>query len=291
MITYFHHINYGKQDRINKHWFHHRWFFNTKKNAYNIEIASGPSLRFEFQRGEAGDAQEGSQIIFGFLFFTIYLTFPLPSWMLEQKKCIATWDNNREFYLVQGRKYGFYFYEWAFVWHFHSKVNESSSKDPWWMSIYFHIDEFFLGKKERVQRKWNERENIYFSIDGQEFKINHIKWTSCNWFRTYIPYSIYNRELFYVDIEIKKPPVFSGKGENSWDCGDDGIYGIHRVWNGPKPTYKVIGEITEIATKMYFDSVMESVRRYGGSNKGVKNKFAEYKFIGCKKIKTQESEG
>lgn len=30
----------------------------------------------------------------------------------------------------------------------------------------------------------------------------------------------------YADVSLEKPPKFSGKGENSWDCGDDGIFGM-----------------------------------------------------------------
>lgn len=28
------------------------------------------------------------------------------------------------------------------------------------------------------------------------------------------------------DVAVKRPPMFQGKGENSWDCGDDGIFGM-----------------------------------------------------------------
>jgi hypothetical protein len=29
----------------------------------------------------------------------------------------------------------------------------------------------------------------------------------------------------YTCVKLDNPPRFPGKGENSWDCGDDGIYG------------------------------------------------------------------
>ena len=96
MITYFHHINDGKRDRSKK-LFHHRWFWHTKKREYNLEICSGRDLAFEFQRGEAGDNENSCMLRLGLLFFSIYFIFPVPSKFLEHKKCIATWDNNREF--------------------------------------------------------------------------------------------------------------------------------------------------------------------------------------------------
>lgn len=53
-------------------------------------------------------------------------------------------------------------------------------------------------------------------------------------------------------IEVPKPPQFAGKGENSWDCGDDGIYGMGSRETSPAA---VVGD--------YIKAVLESRERYG----------------------------
>lgn len=280
MLTFFHHINEGATEgRL----FHHRWFWKTKKKDYNLEISTGLSLRLEFQRGEAGDCDQSCQLTIGLVFFTIYFTFPVPKSWLLQKKCTATWDNNREFYLTDGRLYGFYFYNWAFVWHWHARVHESRSSDPWWMSQYIHLDEKLLGRKECVLTDLNEVSDIYFKLGEKEFKINSIKWTRRKIFRTFIPFALWHRTLYFVEIKIDKPPMRSGKGENSWDCGDDGIFGMSALWKGAVPTWRNAKEIAQEATKMYVDSVLRDARKYGGSSgqDGIKAT-DPYQYIGRK---------
>lgn len=59
----------------------------------------------------------------------------------------------------------------------------------------------------------------------------------------------------YVDIDVKHPPLHSGKGENSYDLDDDGIFGMG-----------VPGTTLEEAIKGYQDAVYNDRRRYGMSN-------------------------
>jgi hypothetical protein len=290
MITYFHHINESRRDGRRfggRHWFHHRWFWNTKKRGYRLEVSSGPALSFEFQRGEAGDGGNECMLKLGLLFFTIYFTFPLPSKFIERKKCVATWDNNRVFWLPQGRLYGFYFYQWAFVWSWHSKVHESSNSDPWWMHQYWHIDQWFLGRNESVRTNVGlEAKNIYFKIGEQEFKMDSIKWERVHWFRTFIPFALYNRKRHYVEMNIEKPPMRAGKGENSWDCGDDGTFGMHRSWEKPLPvpTWQNTDVCAKLAVVIYVKEVFKDAKRYGTAEKENRGFSLEddFKYIGSK---------
>jgi len=54
------------------------------------------------------------------------------------------------------------------------------------------------------------------------------------------------------NLEVPQPPQFSGKGESSWDCGDDGIYGMGSRETSPA---KTVGE--------YIKRVLENRERYG----------------------------
>lgn len=61
----------------------------------------------------------------------------------------------------------------------------------------------------------------------------------------------YRRRLS-SNIEVPAPPRFAGKGENSWDCGDDGIYGMSSSELSPA---SVVGQ--------YVKRVLENRERYG----------------------------
>lgn len=263
-------------------------------SAYNriwfrYEICSGPALSFQIIHGEAGDSGESTQISFGLFFFKIYITFFLPDSWYFQRKCVATWDGNREFYLVQGREYGFYFYEWSFVWKFHAKVHESSTKDPWWMHQYIHIDELFVGKQEILSDKLTSAEDIFFTIGNKEFKIDSIQFERNRRFRRFIPYALYHRTSYRAEIKIKNPPMFSGKGENSWDCGDDAIYGMSYSWDHLIPNWQNTNECINLATEDYIKHVLKNAKRYGGSDSetGIRASLP-YSIVGRKNIETAD---
>lgn len=44
------------------------------------------------------------------------------------------------------------------------------------------------------------------------------------WTRAHVPWTIRERE--HVDLTLPVGIPVPGKGENSWDCGDDGVYGV-----------------------------------------------------------------
>lgn len=258
-----------------------------RRNWFRYEISSGRSLKLEYQHGECCDDSNSSQIVVGFLFATIYFTFYLPSRFYFQRKCVATWDGGREFYLTEGRRYGFYFYDWAFVWSFHAKVNESASGDPWWMHQYIHIDDLLVGKAERLEDRLISAEDIHFKLGGKPFKMDKIEWERNRRFRRFIPYSLYHRTWYSVNLEIKDPPMRAGKGENSWDCGDDGSFGLSGPWKGPPPSWKNRDECTKAAVEYYVQHILKDAARYGsGSGERGVNKNDTLEFIG----RTQQPE-
>lgn len=253
-----------------------------RKKWFSYEFSSGPALKLMYYHGNHGDAE--SMLTIGFFFFTLYLSFYLPkSWYFKEKH-VATWDNNREFYLLDEREYGFRFYDWAFVWSFHQKMNESSSKDPWWMRQYIHIDDLILGKRERLENKICNAKDVYFMIGDKEFKMDSITWKRNRDFRRYIPYFLYHKTWHSVEMKIKNPPMISGKGENSWDCGDDGTFGMYSGWDGSTPRWDNIEALSKEAVTYYVDSVFKDLKKYGGSDseRGIRKGMA-FKYIGRKR--------
>lgn len=253
-----------------------------RKTWFRYQLCSGPSFKLKYQHGEADDGGPSSMLILGFFFFTAYITFYLPERFYFTKKCIATWEGNREFYLIEGREYGFYFYNWAWVWSFHAKINESNSKDPWWMRQYIHIDELILGKTESLKDDLVSIDNVKFMLGDKEFNMDSIKWVRYRRFRRFIPYVLFHRTWYSVDMKIDKPPMRAGKGENSWDCDDDGAFGVHRGWEYEMPTWQNRDACAKLAVDLYVSDFFKDVKRYGGgsdSDRGIQRD-AAYKYIG-----------
>lgn len=268
--------NLKKEDR-EKRWFH----FRGTIGKFRYEVASGPSLALELTHGEYGD-DRATNLRLGLLVVSIWLTFSLPDRFYFHRKCIATWDGNGEFYLIEGRRYGFYVYEWNVSWNFHAKVMESSSDDPWWMRQYWSIPSLIFGREEVIQDELHPGgENVRFLLGGKEFVFDSIKWIRYRRFRRRIPYSLYRKISTSVDIQISKPPMHLGKGENSWDCGDDGSFGLHGPWKHETPTWENLERSLELAAEYYVTHIMKTVRRYGATSgeRGVP-KDAEFKYIG-----------
>lgn len=255
--------------REGKSLFHFRgaiYLSEKNKKAISYEVCSGRALRFEITHGEAGDGSYTTSLSLGLILFSLYLTFPLPKWTYEMQKCIATWDNNKEFYLVQGRRYGFYWYEWTFWWSWKAKTHESSSKDPKWMRFNFCIPDFLFGRVEVISNEVLSAKNLKFKLSDKEFVINSIVWERNRRFRRHIPISLYSKENYSVDIKIDKPPMRSGKGENSWDCGNDGTYGLGAEWKFNIPSWENVAESKKLAVAYYVDHVLKDAKKYGSGS-------------------------
>lgn len=260
--------NLKKQDN-EKRLFHFRGSFGRDWNKTWIEYSawSGRALRFEFTL----KPRKSISLSLGLIFFSIHLKFPFFSfarWTKENRLC------------------GFYFYLWNFSWSLWAKEHESSSNDPWWMHAYIHIDELFLGKGECVKDQIaTTEENIYFKMGDKEFKMDTIKWFKRRHFRRFIPYVLFHKTRYSVEMEIKNPPMRSGKGENSWDCEDDGTYGLYGPWEFEVPTWQNRDESIKKAIKYYVGGVLRKAERYGGARgeRGINSK-SQYEFVGKKKV-------
>jgi hypothetical protein len=103
--------------------------------------------------------------------------------------------------------------------------------------------------KEMREKEVLETKPIAFEMDGRRYDGT---WTLERWHseRPFWPWEY--RVSYASNIEVPHPPMFSGKGENSWDCGDDAIYGMGSRELTPA---KAVGE--------YIKRVLEYRERYG----------------------------
>jgi hypothetical protein len=228
------------------------WHLNHEGGFKSRTIALEWSLGIRQKSCHAGFGcdDEGWDVSFAIpfiaaLYWKFSLGIPTP-----QRKCVATWDGGREFWLTDEREFRFAIHDWTIrlgVW---ERSGEWRSSDPWWIrGVSFNLPDFFLGRTKHTNETVGE---FVVSIPMPEgsypakVRIEHCTWKRPRWFGGI------NRRDAWVDIPGGIP--FPGKGENSWDCGMDGLFGYGCSSTKPED---VIAKGVQ--------SVMESRRKYAGS--------------------------
>lgn len=145
-------------------------------------------------------------------------------------------------------QFGIDVHDWAIWFHPWANLWEWNRKQPWWRQTYaFHIKDFLLGK-QRCE-KTTIREDIPACIHMPEgnyhgkaqFEVYSFK--RPRWF---------GWKRLSTWIEVPKGIPHSGKGENSWDCGDDGIWATGCE-----------GHDIEKAEENFRQAVMRNRKKYG----------------------------
>lgn len=120
-----------------------------------------------------------------------------------------------------------------------------SSRDPWWKrGVSLNLIDALLGRTKCSTVKGNPVEVFVPMPEGKYRAMAVVEtrtWTRPRWFS-------HSRESVWLEIDGGIP--HAGKGENSWDCGDDGLRGI-----GGETVEKAIGNAVA--------SVLRDRRRYG----------------------------
>lgn len=103
--------------------------------------------------------------------------------------------------------------------------------------------------REVIEKQIVRTEPVSFEMDGRTYEG---EWKLERWTRTRPRWPFVYGKRLSSWLEVKDPPQFAGKGENSWDCDDDGIYGMGSSEVTPAP---VVGD--------YIKRVLEYRERYG----------------------------
>jgi len=149
----------------------------------------------------------------------------------------------------------FYFriHDWSIWFAPWGKLWEHNRKDKWWVrGLVFDIKDFFLGRMNTTHE--TIRDGIPVEIPMPEgvylgtAKVERYHHKRPRWFM---------RERLSTWIEVPKGIPHSGKGENSWDCGDDGIWGTGCE-----------GDDTEKAIETFRNAVLRNRQRYGNASEG-----------------------
>lgn len=169
-----------------------------------------------------------------------------------------TADGNVDY---ESRVFGFTADARGFRWDCWAPKHRWSRSDPWWMQQSFEWRRLFFGRDDCTTEVVDEGTCV---VPMPE--VNYpASWKKTRYERRY-------QRLFFgrirdtllgprthelVEVEPGKAIPVPGKGENSWDCGDDGIWAL----TAP-------GSVEEVIGKLVGDA-LRTRRRYGGEHMSV----------------------
>jgi hypothetical protein len=223
---------------------HGRAWLDTEKRGYRLEWVLG-KMSFGAYVSFNGSERE---ILFHLAVPLITLYFSFNSgWEWLWKK--TGYDH---------RRIGFRIFDWAFWWSCWENEMSWSSREPWWMHWTFHLDNFILGDVKHKQELHGNPIRIWIPLpEGQylaEAQYETRTWTRARW--PWWPCKVV-RQATAVDVHAWHGLPHEGKGENSWDCGTDGLFG-----------YSSDGHSVEAAIAKGVESTLKDRNKYGGAKRG-----------------------
>lgn len=230
------------------------------------EVSTGPAFRFEI---ELDEEDGGTQVSLGLLFISFWLTFT------KLKLPV----------LKPGREYGFYLFEWHLWLYFGRRKHESRHDDPWYYKIVIDFPKLLFGRQVHFDaERLKSYSPVLFEFRGKTYQMDEIRLTQGHWFRERVPVALYCQKVMRMHLDIKKPPGYAGKGENSWDLDDNASYGMTCPYEGPTPRFNNQDEVFEICCRKYCEDVSKSIKRYGrASGDDVSSDEIGFKYLGRKR--------
>lgn len=149
-------------------------------------------------------------------------------------------------------------HDWHLWWSLWMPHGLWKSTDPRWRSGNLAIADLLFGKSVSVSEKISE-EHALIPMPERAYPakitIQRVTVSRARWPFRFGPEDLRHREMltFNADLEANPIPV-PGKGENSWDCGEDAIFSQ----SGRGGITEAIASVVESATR--------TRRRHGGKN-------------------------
>ena len=127
---------------------------------------------------------------------------------------------------------------------------EWRSKDPWWVSgVHLNIPDFLFGHCKYSDRTMSTTP-VVIGMPEKAYA-GTVKMFESTWQRARWPWP---RRMVRAEVDVPGGVPFPGKGENSWDCGEDATYSM----TCPAKT-------VEEAIAAMVESTLRDRRRHGGS--------------------------
>lgn len=161
----------------------------------------------------------------------------------------------------KGEKYGtprqvlFRIFDWALWLDLWSDEMSSSSRDPWWWKWHLDIPDFFLGRNKYQKVTHGDPKRVWIPLPEGEY-LAEAKFSTSTWTRPRWPWWPLKKVWPHTEISVQHwhGLPHQGKGENSWDCGQDGLFG-----------YSSDGHDLAAAIAKGVESTLKSRKKYDGS--------------------------
>lgn len=124
-------------------------------------------------------------------------------------------------YRTRDHRWGVTLWGWTIRWSWRESEWEWNRSDPWWRRFSVDLRDLFLGRMKCEVVKGETRNALVPMPEGAYPAVLTKK--TRTWRRTRRPF--WRKVRVEWDIQIPGGIPFMGKGEDSWDCGDDGLYG------------------------------------------------------------------
>ena len=142
--------------------------------------------------------------------------FKIHSWLSDKTKREDQKYGN-------GREIKVYWNELALWWTLWGDPMKSRSKDPWYVRMHcWDLRDILFGRSKYSSRTIREERVIIPMPEGGYpalVKINDDTWKRPRW-----PFP---RKMIRASVIPDKPIPFPGKGESSWNCGEDAMYSLY----------------------------------------------------------------
>ena len=242
------------------YWFHKRGWLkkDTNEGVFDWEISihkmfSGRWITFEVHAG--GEQTRSVSLHVGLLLVHGYFKFvnALPKskevgWYKRGEEKNPTWLEDSH-----GKTWGFYISENMVKLSWAASVIGSGPDKKWGWSWACFIDEKIFGRRNFKPMNERRHENIAITFPEAEYHLNIIlsddTWTYARWPRWPLR-KIVRRA--HIEVVEKDGIILPGKGENSWDCGDDALHGL------TAPSRNLNDAVAQV-----YESVARSRKQYG----------------------------
>ncbi len=119
------------------------------------------------------------------------------------------------------RETGFSIHNWKIWFNFWQPTMEWKSRTPWYRSFAFDPIDFLLGR-HKYSEKLRYKECVLVPMPEKTYK-GHVKIFESSWKRPLWPFT---KRIIRSTIKVPEGLPHAGKGENSWDCGDDATFSL-----------------------------------------------------------------
>lgn len=140
------------------------------------------------------------------------------------------------------------FSDWTLRWIPVGRIHEWRSRDPWWVrGIGLNLPDLLFGRRKYIHEILGDWKDVIIPMPEGTYT-GKCRFEKRTWFRPRLPFRTLSRNTTEFQADSGIP--FPGKGENSWDCGMDGLWGTgSEGHNIPKCIGKVVESVLETREK------------------------------------------